>query len=186
LSADATPTEGQARAALGDYIAAHLAITACETEAAKEVEEIKQACAKHCKPYEQTRDAAETILMQYAEGHPSLFEVARKVELYGGHKIGYHKTPPKVEFVRATGAKKKQTGEGFVAACKAAGKWAMSFFRVAEEPDKDAVLAAVRQTAEDPDAALLLKDRLASIGVKIAQEDRFVIDLNLSPDPEAV
>ena len=187
-SASAAPSEAQAREALRSYIDAHLAIEEKETTAKTAIESIKHTTAEACKPHIEAKAYAESILMAYAEGNPQLFTDRRKAELWGGHKIGYHTSPPAVALVRPPGEKKKQTWDGFVQACKRLGAHWLGMIRVTEAPDKEAVLnywrAAQVQAAEQRDVTLTkaADAQLANLGVAVVQEERFVIDLHLQPD----
>jgi hypothetical protein len=189
-SPNQTPTEAQAREALSQYITQHLAIETQETAAKKDIELIKEAVAIACKPLVEAKAYAESILMSYAEGHPELFKDRRKTELWGGHKIGYQTSPPAVILVRPPGEKKKQTWDGFVAACKRLGAAWLGMIRTSEAPDKEAVLEFWRTSQALADAkgdVMVLKGveaDLARLGVAVAQEERFVIDLNLQPEAE--
>lgn len=172
------PTEAEMRLALESYIAFHLAIESAQNTAKTAIETIKAEVAETTKPLIDQRASAQTTIMRYAEAHPELFEKRRKVEVYGGHKIGWQTGNPAVVLVRPPGAKRKQTWEGFLDACRRVGGWAMAFLRVLEQPDKDAVLAGARDGA-------VTDAQLAELGVAVAQEERFVIDLNLQPEAAA-
>ncbi|WP_009964044.1 host-nuclease inhibitor Gam family protein [Verrucomicrobium spinosum] len=182
------PTEAQARASLASYIEAHLKVEALEIKAAKLVEKLKKKYDDKARPIVAFRDAHETVLMQYAEGHPELFQKRQKVELYGGHKIGWHTSPPAVTFVRPTGTKKKQTVEGFLAAVKAFVKYVKKFVRTKEEINKEAIIIEYRATEElckksgDQTKLVELKADLSAMGVEVTQEEKFVIDLDLQPE----
>lgn len=182
------PTEAQARAALATYIESHLQAEAIHNQAKQEIERIKKAADDKARAFEDAKSLQETTLMRYAEAHPELFQKRQKSELYGGHKIGWQISPPAVVLMRPTGEKKKQTWDGFVDACRRAGDWAMDFIRTKEEPAKESILFAYRIAAEadqargDSVCSSETAANLARLGVQVAQEERFVIDLNLQPE----
>lgn len=182
------PSEAQMRASLAAYITAHLEAERIATDAKASIERLKKLADDEARPHNEAKAHHETILMRYAEGHPELFSKLRKHEVYGGHKIGYHTSPPAVCLVKPPGARKKQTWDGFLQACRDVGFWAMEFIRTKEEPDRDKVLAVVRaaelEAAEKNDIAILasVESDLARLGVKVEQEERFVIELNLQPE----
>ena len=182
------PTEAQARAAMTVYIESHLQAEAIHNTAKQEIERIKKEADDKARAFEDTKTLQETTLMRYAEAHPELFQKRQKSELYGGHKIGWQVSPPAVVLVRPTGEKKKQTWDGFVDACRRAGGWAMEFIRTKEEPDKESILVSHRTAVEhsqqtgDASNTTELTAYLARLGVQVAQEERFVIDLALQPE----
>lgn len=184
------PTEAQARASLAAYISAHLKESAIVLAANKKMEAIKEQADKDAREFTTEKVRHETVLMAYAESRPELFKSARKVELFGGHKIGYHTSPPAVTYIRPTGEKKKQTKEGFIAFCKRIGSHFLTFIRSVEEPDKEAVLAYHRdskarsEAEKDPSILADCNAQLANIGVTITQEEKFVIDLSLQEPTE--
>jgi hypothetical protein len=63
----------------------------------------------------------------------------------------------------------------------------MEFVRTKQEPDKESILTAYREATEagqeagDSTALQSFTADLARLGVQVAQEERFVIDLNLQP-----
>jgi hypothetical protein len=176
------------RAAMEGYITAHLKLERIANQAATNIESIKVRAAEASKPHENEQALHETVLMRYAEAHPELFEKRQKWEVYGGHRIGWQVGQPAVTLVRPPGEKKKQTWDGFVAACKSLGSWTLNFIRTVEEPDKAEILAthrdhlAIAESSGDAEAFARLENGLAQLGVKVTQEERFVIDLNLTPD----
>jgi phage host-nuclease inhibitor protein Gam len=184
------PSEAQARASMTAYVAAHLALTDINTKANQDIEAIKTKAAADAAPHLASKEMHTTLLMQYADGNPGLFKEARKAEIFGGHKIGYHTSPPAVTFTRPTGEKKKQTGEGFIKACKALGKHFKTWVREKLEIDKEAVLAYHRTqkalSVEKKDATILAEaeSALATVGVAVTQDEDFVIDLNLQEPKE--
>ena len=185
------PTEAQARASMAAYINAHLKESAIVLATNKKIEAIKKQAAEDAREHVAEKARHETVLMQYAEAHPELFKDARKAELFGGHKIGYHTSPPAVTLIRPTGEKKKQTWDGFVSACKRIGAHWLTMIRTVEEPDKEAVLyyhrtSKARAEAEkDPSILADAAAQLGTLGVAVTQEEKFVIDLNLQEPTEA-
>ena len=179
------------RSALAAYIHSHLALERIATSAKQSIEKAKKIADELSAPLALAKAQHETVIMASAEAHPELFEKLRKVEVYGGHRIGWHTSPPAVTLIKPPGAKKKQTWDGFMAACHAAGAWAVQYLRSKEEPDKDAVLTEFRrrelQAAESGDttAFAMLAAELTTLGVAVTQDERFVIDLNLTPEVEA-
>lgn len=188
------PTEAEARAAMGAYIEAYLAVKEVQVSTNQSLERIKECAAETMRPYQDIMARQETLLMQYAEANQGLFLSARKTEIYGGHKIGYQTTPPAVTLTRPTGAKKKQTLDGLLDALKAAGEWAKELIRTKEEPDKEAILAKHREAAakareektlEASTALRSYENQLAAVGCAVTQTEKFVIDLSLPKEPEA-
>lgn len=185
------PSEAQARTSLAEYIEAHLQIEALETAAKQEIEAIKTRVADETRALKDAKALRETTLMRYAEAHPELFQKRQKSELYGGHKIGWQISPPAVVLTRPTGAKKKQTWDGFLESCRIIGGLALDFIRSKPEPDKEAILHAHRTAAEqaretgDPAHLQEITEQLQRLGVEVSQEERFVIDLNLQPETAA-
>lgn len=180
----AIPTEAQMRTALERYIELHLQIEENENELKQAIEAMKASFAADTLPSQTQKAEQETILLRYAEAHPELFVKRQKHEVYGGHKIGWQISPPAVVLVKQAGQKRKQTWPGFIESCKAVGAWALALVRTVEEPDKEAVLALHRAAAGNEDATELVRaeSALAQLGVKVTQEERFVIDLNLQPE----
>lgn len=176
------------RASLAAYITSHLEAERIANDAKASIEKIKKLADDDARPHNEAKAHHETILMRYAEGHPELFTKLRKCEVYGGHKIGYHTSPPAVCLVKPPGAKKKQTWDGFLQACRDMGGWALDLIRTKEEPDRDQVLlmhrSAELRAAEANDAGVLLnlESDLSRLGVKVEQQERFVIELNLQPE----
>lgn len=181
------PTEAQMRTALEKYIELHLLLEENENELKQAIETLKASFAADSLPCETEKSEQETILMRYADAHPELFAKRQKLEIYGGHKIGWHLSPPSVVLVKPAGQKRKQTWPGFIAACKALGAWAAGLVRTVEEPDKEAVLTLHRAAVAHEDATELIRceSALEQLGVRVAQEERFVIDLNLHPAAQA-
>lgn len=183
------PTETQMRSALEGYVNCHLALERITNQAALNIEKLKARADEQSKPHADEKALHEAVLERYAEAHPELFEKRQKHEVYGGHKIGWHITPPAVALIRPTGEKRKQTWEGFMEACRRIGRHI--FIRSVEEPDKAEVLAThsmlKKLEEEKPSGKLAEFEReLGSIGVQVRQEERFVIDLNLQPQTEEV
>lgn len=185
------PSEAQARASMAAYIAAHLEETKINLAANKVIEAAKKRASDSAAPFTLAKAQHETTLMAYAEAHPELFKELRKVELFGGHKIGWHTSPPAVTLVRPTNATKKQTWQGFVEACKRLAAHWLGMIRTVEEPDKEAVLEYYRQcktrSVEEKDPTILTDGvaGLAVLGVAVTQDERFVIELNLQEAAEA-
>lgn len=179
------PTELQARDAMTSYVSAHLAIEEIETYAKTQIEVIKKEAADEAVGYQGIVEMSASILMHYAEAHPEFFQERRKCEIYGGHKIGYHTDPPSTSLVKRPGDKKKQTWDGFMKAVKDAGERFAKFIRSKEEPDKDALLEYIRTAREasakanDGTPLTLAESELLALGIKVVQEEKFVIELNL-------
>jgi hypothetical protein len=194
----------EAIAALKEYTLAHIKCEHIVVRAKAAVERLKAHTEKQLKPWLEIKLDMEDTLHRYADEHPELFEKSRKIELYGGHKLGYHTNPPKVAYVRLPGEKKKQNEEGFIARCKALGGSLIDFIRsvTTEEPNKDAIIrqhaelsaaaeAALKATPEAApmdveEYAALLKFQadLRTAGATVIQEEDFVIVLNLQPEGE--
>lgn len=185
-----TPTEAEAREAMAKHIECHLAIERIENRAKKITEKVKKKADDKARPHKEANDKAVELLQRYAEGNSQLFKERRKVELYGGHKIGFHTNPPATTLIRPTGGKKKQTWPGLLEALRSAGAWAVSFIRKVEEPNKEELLSAWSKAeeaaldVEKPEAKQAfeqLRSNYLSVGVEVTQTEAFVIELNLKP-----
>lgn len=108
------------------------------------------------------RIGTETVRAQlWAEANPDQFARRKSLELTHG-KIGFRTGTPKLKTIaRWTWAKVLTAIRGFV--------WAQPYIRVIEEVDKEKIIA------DKPSA-----DQLASIGVKIVQEESFFVEPNLT------
>jgi hypothetical protein len=184
------PTESQMRTALAEYIAAHIAETGIVNQANEKIEAIKKDADDRARVHTAIKEQSVTTLMRYAEAHPELFTTLRKIEVFGGHKIGWQTSPPAVALVKPPGEKKKQTWQGFVDACKRIGSHWLEMVRTVEVPNKEAVLeyhrAARENAVEENDAGIIATAdaQLARLGVSVIQEENFVIDLNLDEPTE--
>lgn len=184
----ATPSESQMRVAMACYVECHLAAERIALDAKEKIEAIKKAAAAEAKEHLDTKASCETTLLQYAEGHPELFDKRQKFEVYGGHKIGWQVNPPAATLIKAPGMKKKQTWDGFLSSChESTDDRAEDFIRKIEEPDKEALLKGYRLAAQlDAEEGSTVHvteylNCLRTLGVTVMQEENFVIDLNLQP-----
>ncbi|WP_009960371.1 host-nuclease inhibitor Gam family protein [Verrucomicrobium spinosum] len=193
-------TEAQMRKALTKYVEAHCEIARIEAEFAQAVEKLKAQAEKDSKSFRATLEVNALTVQNWALQNKSSFEGdnARKMEVYGGHKIGFQTSPPAVKWCKPTGGSGTQKEEGFIIACKASGGWAEGFVRTVEEADKEAVLKWFREAKEvkevdgleeDEDPKALAAERaqiatiqLATLGARVVSAESFVIDLNLQPE----
>ena len=180
-------TEAQMRSSLEAYVAARCEIDKINAHAKAEIEEVKARAGLAAAPHENVLKAHESIVVAYIESHAADFTLPhpRKIEVYGGHKIGLQLGKPTVQLIRPTGQKTKQTEEGFIAICHQTNQ--LAFIRVIEEMDRDAILTARREieSREDDARAEALQDfdqGLAALGARVTQTEKAVIDLNLTPE----
>lgn len=182
------PTEAEARNAMADYAQAYLAIEQIETTQKADIERIKKSAADDVKPLQEKLLAAERIVHGFVDAHPELITPdKRTIEIFGGHRAGYRLSQPATALIKPANAKKKQTWDGFVAACKLAAKSALGFIRHVsyDEPNKEAVLTYYAEAKEAARKAGnnapidAVRAELAALGVEVKQEDAFVIELSL-------
>lgn len=194
VAAPTTITYDAMRDAFTRYVDAQCQIKKIEAHYLARIEQIKAEAEAKAKEFKETIKETQAICQQWAQENHTTFEAPkpRKIEVYGGHMIGFQTCPHSVEFIRPTGGSKKQTADGFVAACHAEGDFATPFIRTKEEPNKDAIIdarakvaAESKEDAGDPNTLLIFDARLATLGARVIQSRNFVIDLNLQPDGAA-
>jgi phage host-nuclease inhibitor protein Gam len=188
-------TEEEMKEALASYAQASTHLDVIEATAKRAVEKLKVKVAERAAPWAKQCDAAHAIVQRYAVENKDDFSERRMKEVYGGHKIGFRTCPASVQFVRMPGEKKKQTEQGFLAACHAliSGGHALfnRFIRTKEEINKEAVIHHVAlaevNSVETGDPTILAKaeSEIALVGVAVSAGENFVIELNLQPEAPA-
>ncbi len=186
-------TEAEMREAFDRYVTARCELNKISADAQAKIEAIKQEAALSSAPHTTALTQSEALCLNWSNANKHRFETVRKMEMTGGHKMGFQSCPPSVDYIKPTGGKGKQNEKGFVAACKAIGRWARGFIRTVEEPNKEAVLtwraaiaARVSGRSHSPARAAAIlataDEKLARIGVRVQSRENFVIDLNLQPE----
>jgi len=111
-------------------------------------------------------EAAKASLERFAASRMADFAAARTRDLVHG-RIGWRLTPPAVKPIN-----RKWTWASVLDVIEGAGRKLAHWVRVKREVDKEAILA-------DYAASRVGDTDLAAVGLRIAQDEQFVLDLNL-------
>jgi len=186
-------TEEEMRMAFGFYISAYCDLQKIDARTSAKIERLKLAADKRQKPLKETLETQLVIVQRWADQNKERFTTQRKIEVYGGHRIGYQTSPPAVKYCKPTEGKGTQTEKGFIAACKAVATWiaARRFIRIVEAPNKEEILRyhrRVKAASEHRGTPSLLETaerHLADLGIKVNANETFVVDLDLVPTETA-
>lgn len=175
-------SEQEMRDALQDYVREHCAIQKQEAAAKAKIEKIKSELLDSTADATARMNHHQTIIARYVDEHRADFTAPnpRKREIYGGHKIGLHTSPPAVEFIKLDG--KKQTEAGFIELIRDSDEFEV-FVRTTESLDKEALIAERRKWGVgETDHTVHFDSQLAALGVRIVSKEKIVIDVATEPE----
>ena len=183
------PSEAERDAAMQTYIEAHLAVERITNDYKTQVEALKVAAEKELAEPQAKLAASLAVLERFATGHPELFLKRRKIEVYGGHKIGFQ--AGRLTVVSPNVKDEKAVSEFAFKCAYHRGSDAEQFYRTVYEVDVQALIKYHNTTATlnaEAEAKVRAEreELLQELGVKIARTpERVVVDLNLQPEDKA-
>jgi phage host-nuclease inhibitor protein Gam len=164
------PTTEEMQQAMLAYADAYVQRLKLESFTAAKIEAAKQLTADRIASYSKELDANTDILQRWAQANPEQFLRTQKIDVYGGHKIGWQDGPPSATITGTDKeTKQRRSWKWFLKKCMELGleKW----IRRTPEVDKEAMLAAAE--AKDKEALA----QLTELGVTVGKSKHFVIDL---------
>lgn len=127
------------------------------------IQQIRDECDKATLEAREQKELLESQIEAYCIAHKDEFEKVKSRELVHG-KVGFRTPPPSVQLLN------RKYNWATVLELIKKFPWAKGYFRSKDEVDKETILTAYA-------AKEITDERLASIGVKIDQAEKFGIEI---------